>query len=44
MSWIETADMRPHMLYLGQLTTGSELVEELPSLPSNLTLQVSPSY
>ena len=35
MSWIETADMRPHMLYLGQLTTGSELVEELPSLPSN---------
>jgi hypothetical protein len=45
MSGIETADMRSsHTLDQGQLTTDSESVEELPSLPSYLALQVSASY
>jgi hypothetical protein len=44
MSGIKTADMRPHTLDQGQLTTDSESVEELPSLPSHLALQVPASY
>jgi hypothetical protein len=46
MSGIETADMNPHTLDQGQLrlTTDSKSVEDLPSLPSHLALQVSASH
>jgi len=42
MSGIEAADMRPHTLDQGQITTDSESVEDLPSLPSHTWPSKSP--
>ena len=44
MSDIETADMHPRTLDKGQLAIDSESAEDLPPLPSHLTLRVSATY
>jgi len=41
MSGIKNRGYAHHILDQGQLTADSELVKELPSLPSHLALQVS---